>query len=262
MDREELDKVKRGRRFDAIVPLTSDQGLKPGDQIEWLEAIGNDDAPELVQDGERARVTVARVRDEEHVWNGRRLFYFAWGGINAVIPPMIERVDGTLIIAALFTPGHNTTEGVLIEAVTPAWREIARLVRGDPRLLFCIEPRKLEEIIAAAYKADGYDRVTLTPRSGDHGRDVIAEKDGFGCVRILDQVKAFGEHRRVSADDVRALIGVLFADQRASKGVVTTTSDFAPKIADDPSIAPFLPTRLELVNGARLIERLEHLADK
>src|SRR6185369_8338313 len=49
----------------------------------------------------------------------------------------------------------------------------------------------------------------------------------------------------VAAEEVRAMLGVVGADQRASKGVITTTSDFATRIADDALIAPHLPSRLE-----------------
>jgi restriction system protein len=57
------------------------------------------------------------------------------------------------------------------------------------------------------------------------------------------------------------LMGVLQGD-RASKGFLTTTSDFAPKIRDDPLIRPFIPSQLELINGTMLLKRLEELAKK
>jgi restriction system protein len=60
----------------------------------------------------------------------------------------------------------------------------------------------------------GFDEVTLTPRSGDLGRDVIAVKRGLGTVRVIDQVKAYGPSHLVTADDVRALLGVLRATKR------------------------------------------------
>jgi restriction system protein len=107
-------------------------------------------------------------------------------------------------------------------------------------------------LIAAAFEQDGYDEVILTPRSGDFGRDVVASKKGVGCVRIIDSVKALAPDRLVGQDDVRALLGVLSGDLRASKAILTTTSDFAPGIATDPYISPFMPTRLELMNGAAL----------
>jgi hypothetical protein len=40
-------------------------------------------------------------------------------------------------------------------------------------------------------KGQALTTVTLTPRSGDHGRDVIAIKKALGFVRIIDQVKAY-----------------------------------------------------------------------
>jgi len=42
------------------------------------------------------------------------------------------------------------------------------------------------------------------------------------------------------------MIGVLTGAPNVSKGVVTTTSDFAPRVRDDPGIKPFIPFRLEL----------------
>ena len=126
--------------------------------------------------------------------------------------------------------------------------------------MFTIPWRKWEEIIAASYDRAGFDEVVLTPRANDGGRDVIATKRGLYSVRIIDQVKAYAPNRSVNANDVRALLGVLSADRRASKGVVTTTSTFAPGIDSDPSIAPFRPTRLELINGNDLRKRLAAIA--
>jgi restriction system protein len=128
--------------------------------------------------------------------------------------------------------------------------------QGFRRFAFQIPPSKWEEIIAGAYSKAGFDEVTLTPRSGDFGRDVIAVKRGL---RVIDQVKAYSPENLVTADDVRALIGVLHGDG-ASKGFLTTTSDFAPRLRTDPLILPFMPSRLELIDGKALITRLDALA--
>jgi restriction system protein len=171
--------------------------------------------------------------------------------------PVVVVAQATVII-----PGAKTHEGQLIEAVAPAWFEIIRLMKADPDEMFRIPPRKWEEIIAGAYQRSGLDRVTLTPRSGDFGRDVIAERSGWGCVRFIDQVKAYKPGHLVTAEEVRALGFVLLSDQSANQGVVTTTSDFAPRIRDDPYIKPHMPNRIELVNGKELVERLSQLANK
>jgi len=134
-------------------------------------------------------------------------------------------------------------------------------VLRDPTVAFQIPPHKWEEMIAAAYKKAGFDEVTLTPRSGDRGRDVIAIKRTHGIVRVIDQVKAYAPGHLVPANDVRALIGVLQTDC-AAKGFLTTTSDFAPRIRTDPTITPFIPSRLELINGTGLRAWLEQLRNR
>ena len=123
-----------------------------------------------------------------------------------------------------------------------------------------MDPRQFEELMAAAYEECGY-QVTLTPRSGDHGRDLIAVKRGFGAIKVLNQVKRYKPNHVVSADDARALLGVLVGDPAASKGVLTTTSSFAPRILDDPAIGNAVPTRLQLINGQELQVLLGRIAN-
>ena len=131
-----------------------------------------------------------------------------------------------LLLQSVIVPGTKSAEGQLIQAVALPWFEIIELLKNDPSIVYKIPPQKWEEIIAGAYKKAGFDEVILTPRSGDYGRDVIAVKRGLGSVRVIDQVKAYKPDHLVTADDVRALMGVLQGDS-ASKGFLTTTSDFA-----------------------------------
>lgn len=164
-----------------------------------------------------------------------------------------------LLTQTIVIPGQVTDEGRLIEAVAVPWFEIIRLLIKDPSMMYQMAPRTWEEMIAGAYKKAGFEEVTLTPRSGDLGRDVIAVKHGLGTIRIIDQVKRYSPGHLVTADDVRALMGVLQTDG-ASKGFLTTTSDFAPKLKLDPLIAPLIPTKLGLINGKELLKRLEELS--
>jgi restriction system protein len=167
--------------------------------------------------------------------------------------------NSPLVLQAVIIPGASTNEGRLVEAVAPAWFEIIELLGRTPGAAQQIPSRKWEELIAGAYRRAGFEEVTLTPRSGDLGRDIIAVKRGLGIVRIIDQVKAYKPGHLVTADDVRALLGVLHADG-ASKGFLTTTSDFAPRLHDDALLRPFMPSRLELVNGTTLLRRLREIA--
>jgi restriction system protein len=111
--------------------------------------------------------------------------------------------------------------------------------------------RKVEELVAAAYKREGWHEVILTPRSGDRGRDIIATKRGIGAIRIYDQVKAY--------KPVRAVLGVLTRDQNVSKAIVTTTAGFAPGIGKE--LEGFIPYRLELKDGPALAKWLTELRE-
>jgi restriction system protein len=146
----------------------------------------------------------------------------------------LVREKSGLLLQAVINTGDKTSEGRLVESVTAIWFDIMDLLQKDPSIAFQISWEKWEHIIAGAYQKSGFfDEVILTQRSGDYGKDVIAIKRGFGSVRVIDQVKAFGPGHRVTANDVRAMIGVLQTDG-AAKGFVTTTSDFAPRIERDP----------------------------
>jgi restriction system protein len=180
------------------------------------------------------------------------------GGLPAKI------VGGTnkavLRISSLIVPEKSANEGILIKSTSHVWVEIVRRLGDDWSVAHEISPGQWEEIVAGAFKMAGYDEVVLTPRSGDHGRDVIAIKHGVGCVKIIDSVKAYKAGSVVPYDDVRALLGVMSGEQNVSKGIVTTTADFPPLIEMDPFIKPFLSTRLELMNGIQLQQRLKSLA--
>jgi restriction system protein len=151
-----------------------------------------------------------------------------------------------ITLKAVLHFGSPTAEGVLVQAAAVPWFEILREIKKNPNSIYDIEPRRWEEIIAGAYKEAGFDEVILTPRSGDKGRDVIATRHGVGSVRFFDQVKAYKPGHVVTAEEVRAMLGVITGAQNVSKGLVTTTGEFAPRLADDEYIRPYLPFRLEL----------------
>mgnify|MGYP001764782887 CR=1 FL=1 len=165
-----------------------------------------------------------------------------------------------ITLKAILEFGDKRSEGRLVEAVAVPWFKIIKLIQQDPKAVYQIDPWKWEEIIAGAYKEAGFDEVILTPRSGDGGKDVIATKFGTGSIRIFDQVKAYKPGNLVTADEVRAMLGVITAANNVSKGIITTTSYFAPRVRDDDSIKPFVPYRLELKQHDDLLEWLKSLS--
>jgi restriction system protein len=180
-------------------------------------------------------------------------------------PPLPQRIadaanKATLVISSVIIPNKSVDDGVLIKSTSILWAEIVEQLGADWSVAYQLPPERWEEIVAGAFKKAGYDEVILTPRSGDHGRDVIAIKIGIGCVKIIDSVKAYGPKHLVSYDSVRGLLGVLSREVNASKGIITTTSDFPPNIMNDPFISPFVPTRLELMNGEALRRWLTNLS--
>ena len=174
----------------------------------------------------------------------------------------VARLPGLLLQTAILEMSDKIDEGQIIEAVTLPWFQIVSQIEKHPAFLFQIPWRRLEELIAGAYEREGWDEVILTPSSGDRGRDIIAVRQGVCRIRIIDQVKAYAPDRCVCANDVRALLGVLASDLNASKGFVTTTAKFAPRILDDETIKPFIPYRLELKDGEALQRWLIDIARK
>jgi restriction system protein len=189
-----------------------------------------------------------------------------WGHYQQIVIQIMtpwsapRRLQAPLSLSSIIIPDKKTAEGTLVRASTEVWLEIVSRLKGDWNEAFKIPPHKWEEIIAGAFDRAKFDEVILTPRSGDHGRDVIAIRKGVGCVKIIGSVKAYKSGHLVDYDDVRALLGVLSGEQNASKAILTTTSAFPPRILADPFIAPFLPTRLELLNGEQLQRWLIELA--
>lgn len=164
-----------------------------------------------------------------------------------------------LLKTALVKRGESTPEGDEIHGPTATWFEISRQLKLDPefRFEFTSSPTKFEEFLAGAYKLHGWDAVTLTPRSGDKGRDVIAITSKMSAIRVLDQAKANSPKNLVSQNDVRAIFGVLRLDHGATKGIITTTSDFAPGVADE--FQKVIPYQLETKNGEQFLEWIRQI---
>jgi len=165
----------------------------------------------------------------------------------------------SLIISSVVVPTRGDYNGKLITTASPAWDAIWAVVKDDWSKIYQLPPEKLEELVAASYAREGFE-VTLTPRSNDHGRDVIAIKNGTHGYKIIGSVKRYAPGNLVRYDDVRALLGVMSGELDTSKGILVTTSDFPPNIGQDPNIRPFLPYRLQLMAGTELRRWLARLA--
>ena len=166
-----------------------------------------------------------------------------------------------LLMASVVTLGTPTDNGRIVEMVTVPWFELIDYLTRNPSAMYQIPPRKLEEIVAGAWERSGA-QVVLTPRSGDRGYDVLAEYTAFGKLTIVTSVKALGEGKCVTYNDIRSLIGVV--DMRgASKGVLTTTGELPPRVHKDHDIMREVATRkLELIPGQQLLRCINDIASQ
>jgi restriction system protein len=241
------------RQWEAITGPTVTGG---GDKRRTIFAVG-DEKQSIFSFGE-PRDSLNRLNFNRLI--SQRQFRSSAAVLDAVDAVFAHQALNTpVMVGGLVVPERKTTEGVLIKSASVAWVEVARQLKTDWSLAYRIPSEKWEELIAGAYSRAGFDEVILTPRSGDYGRDVIAIRNGIGCIKIIGSVKAYKPSHLVSYDDVRALAGVLLGEQDASKGIISTTSDFPPRILSDPILAPLMPTRLELMNGAQLQKWLADL---
>jgi restriction system protein len=181
------------------------------------------------------------------------------GGRNETLYNTPPEPPPDVMLQAALTLGEKTDEGRIVEAVAIPWLAFLAHIERNPSNMHEIDWRKWEEIIAGAYRDSGYV-VTLTNRSGDKGRDIIATKPGSLSVRYFDQVKAYSPGHPVKLDQVHSMLGVLNAQPNVSKGIITTTSDFAPGVYTDVEVQRFMPYRLDLRPKDKLLQWLGEIA--
>jgi restriction system protein len=170
----------------------------------------------------------------------------------------------TLTSTAILIAERQTDNGLLVKSYGAGWVAIVRELGNDWSKAFEIDARRWEEILAGALAKEGF-KVELTPRSGDHGRDVIAEKSGLiakkagiGTIRLLGSMKALGPDYVVTREHVHEMLGVINTEG-ATLGMIVTTSVFAPRLFDAPGLAAAVSNRLELIDGTRLYGWLREL---
>ncbi len=117
--------------------------------------------------------------------------------------------------------------------------------------LLAFTHEQFERLVSSLYEAMGY-KVRVTRMSRDGGIDVYATKiSDSGTERLVIQCKHY-PNAKVSVEFVRALYGVMQADQNITQAVLVTSGDFTSdtlKFADGK--------RIELINGSRLIGLME-----
>jgi hypothetical protein len=116
--------------------------------------------------------------------------------------------------------------GLIVEAdLSEINDELIKYLAQHPEKMHDMEPRKFEELVAAIFRAKGYD-VVLTPRTRDGGFDMRAfHRNDVGFFLTLIECKRYLPEKRVSVGVVRGLYGVT-EHEKATSGLIVTTSSF------------------------------------
>jgi restriction endonuclease Mrr len=108
--------------------------------------------------------------------------------------------------------------------------ELVQRLVAHPEELYTIHPGTFENIVAWIFSRQGFEVVPISSwNQADGGVDLLAvmkSVDGLDF-RVAVQCKRYARDRKVSAEPVRALRGILDVT-RADRGVLATTSFFAP----------------------------------
>ena len=90
-----------------------------------------------------------------------------------------------------------------------------------------LEPKYFEEFIAEILRKMHFLDVCVTGLSDDGGIDITAVKyEADIPVKFGFECKRYAKHRKIEPEKLRALLGAISLDQRATIGVLVTTSSF------------------------------------
>ena len=131
------------------------------------------------------------------------------------IVPLIEQLENT--------PGAKQsidTEFVTID------NEVIHYLKKHPELMYDLNPRKFEEVIADIMSDMGYD-TKLTKSTRDGGRDILAVLHmPFGDLLIIVECKRYAKERKVGRSIVERFLYIIREQDRASHGLIVTSSYF------------------------------------
>jgi len=144
-----------------------------------------------------------------------------------------------------------------------ALMEIVKMLHNDPSLAFKIDPRKWEEIHRRSLQNGPVSNGghSDAPRSGARpGRD-RRQTRGWAVSDSLDSVKRYGPDHPVQPTMFVPFSGASPQTRTSQKGILTTTSTFAPMIPFRPvHQAPHSVQCLNWVDGHGVEQRLWDLA--
>ncbi len=119
---------------------------------------------------------------------------------------------------------------IVVKALQECTTELLQQLKEHPDILRTLHPGTFENVVAEIFRHEGFETERISGwNEPDGGVDLIAVRHLSPGVdyRLAIQCKRWAQSRRVSAEPIRMLAGVL--DRfRAHAGVVATTGTFSP----------------------------------
>jgi len=174
-----------------------------------------------------------------------------WPGYFGVVPKSsdLSRQITDVVDRLVLVPGLTGPNGSPLLRGAAGYRDLAvrfgainqealSALAAHPELMQEMHWRDFEELIAELFARGGFE-VTLTPQSGDRGADLYAARHtSLGSLLYVVECKRFRHGRHVGPGLVRELRGVVDRE-RATCGVLATTSYFSPGAMEEQRTSPF-----------------------
>ena len=145
------------------------------------------------------------------------------------------------------------TDKVVI-ASNKRWGEIIKQLSQNPKILYDMNPRKFEELVAELLIHEGM-RVQLTPQTKDGGVDILAfSKTQAGEHLYYVECKRYSPNNPVDVSIVRSLYGIIESN-RVTAGLLVTSSYFTKGAL---SFRESVKHRLSLKDYDVLVKWLKH----
>jgi anti-anti-sigma factor len=157
-------------------------------------------------------------------------------GVTENVRPIFEiaRLDQVFkVLPAGSKPGQMFFRPTNVQIATEADvkieeinKELMAYFAAHPEALHDVSPEKFEKIVTAILEDMGCTAVHVG-KSGDQGRDIFATlKTPFATLVIILECKRYARHRPVPIATVRSFLSVIELQERASFGILATTSFF------------------------------------
>jgi restriction endonuclease Mrr len=133
---------------------------------------------------------------------------------------------GVVTVTSFNPPINHSQETRISAQLKMVTSEMVRHLAKKPDLLYKIDPRRFEELVADLLRDMGFD-VQLTPQTRDGGRDILAiYRSPIAKLLTVVDCKRYAPNRPIGPEIVQRLLWIADNHDRASHAMIATTSFF------------------------------------